>query len=365
MFNFSCTKQFFLTFAKIANKFIIFALYASVFTSISCSGKNNKSQTTEQVPSWYLNPSKNNDMYLYGVGEAASLSSSKKAALNDAASRLRTDVSSTTKTNMSAENDLVSNSLRQNITTSVEKTTFNNFEVSQTATVGDKIYTEVKIDRAKMIEEKLAEIDAIEAKITSIRQNGNSFNNILEKRAEYKKVFALLPQLRSTSYLLNSLQGMGFVGFSLKQKLDIANSFENEYNNLISKIIFKIEPCKAQDSIKQLLNKAGLKVNNSVVDSSNVVNVKCSVFESYNQIYSTHTTKVELILGFESMGKTISSKTVVFSGNSSIGKTESEKNAYQNLSDGKINENAKTAKTSSPFGELDDDIKNVEKVLGF
>ena len=99
---------------------IFFAIVLSSFVlfSFSCSKKSqqNTDMYSDTVPNWYLNPKKGDSIYLYGVGDGSNLSSALKDALNDAASKLRTDISSTTTTNTVANNDFVSNSLQKQIT---------------------------------------------------------------------------------------------------------------------------------------------------------------------------------------------------------------------------------------------------------
>jgi|GEM_PF-5146384 len=345
---------------------IIFAgsLICALFLWSCGSEKNSQNlQNLNEIPVWYINAKNFDGTFLYGTGEGGSLSVAIKVALNDAASKLRTDVSSTTTTSTMANDNFASTSLNQKIKSSVEKITFNNYEKSNVATLGDKIYVEVKINKMQMLSEKQTELNDVVSKINAIYARGGGFSNLLEKRSEYKKIADLLLKLKSNAYLLYVLSGGAF---NLKENLEIASNFENNYAKIITQIVFKIEPCEAKKAISQILNRAGMRTSENA-SGENAVFVKCSQSSSTSQIYGKFYVKNNLQIAFEADGKEIHSKTIVFSGSSSISYPEAVKNSYQNLVEGIVaeseGEGTKSA-SKSAYGTLDDDSEAAYKILG-
>ena len=161
-------------------------------------------------------------------------------------------------------------------------------------------------------------------------------------------MFELLPKLKSLSYLLYALEGSGF---DLKSHLTIASNFENQYNKLMSSIIFKIDDCEAKDAIRQILNSSGLKTSNNTdgFAKANVVEVNCKVSLTKNEIYSQYYTKGEVIISLEADGKQLVSKIINFTGSSALSQSEATKNAFQNLSDGNVlDDNQSSSQSSQP-----------------
>ncbi len=65
---------------------ILFIALFSLFVT-ACSQQPTLSNTVQTLPSWYLNPTPNSTVFLYGVGEGKTLQEAKNHALNDVSSK--------------------------------------------------------------------------------------------------------------------------------------------------------------------------------------------------------------------------------------------------------------------------------------
>jgi hypothetical protein len=135
-------------------------LFSSLLFLFACSGDNGAIKI-EGMPSWYIAPDKTNNFDVYGTGASLSKDESTNIALTNAIGKVRTNVSSFVRNQASIVNGVIAEEMQTKITNEVEKFSLSGYE--NTKLEYDKktkiFYSEVKISKTKIYNEKLAEYE--------------------------------------------------------------------------------------------------------------------------------------------------------------------------------------------------------------
>ena len=307
---------------------ITVCLFAFTLTIAGCGGKVVK-QDEIKIPSWYLEPVKNDAFALYGVGEGSSLQKATNAALNDAASRLRVSVSSTTESKTSADAEVYTSSLKQNISAIVKDVSFNNYDTIKSEEAAGSFYIKIKIDRAVFTQEKTDELKSIMEDCQNRYKNLNQIANALERRTEFKKIIESSAKAEHLALLIFSLSKGD--DFNIKEVFDKSKQYKAEYDSFLTKITFVVEDGPIGDVITQGLNDAGLKVSRRLVTALSSVSITITNNTVGDKIYGRYFAKNNTFISVSSGGKLVGSKNITFSGGSSVSQEEAFKESLHNL----------------------------------
>jgi hypothetical protein len=296
---------------------------------VACGKKQPIETNKVTIPSWYLESVKNDSLYLYGLGEGSSLQKATNVALNDAASKLRVSISSTTETSMSADRESYSSSLKQNINAIVKDVTFNNYEVVKSEESVGSFYVKIKIDRNIFVEEKTAELKALIKDCENRYLELTKIPNVLERRGEFKKVTEIATKIENLSLLIFSLTKDG--EFDIKDVLTKIKQYKAEYDSFLTKITFVVDDGAIGDVITQGLNDAGLRVTRKLTNALNSVSLTITNNTVNDQIYGRFFAKNNTFISVSSGGKLVGSKNITFSGGSSVSQQEAFKESLHSL----------------------------------
>ncbi len=293
-----------------------------VLLSSGCISLGSKDESNS-IPNWYLNSPANTSTTIYGVGEGSNLEDAKSAALNSMSSRLVVAVgSSLQKLTTSSTNGGYSKSVTQDIKVDVEKIQFTNAKVDKNAVVGGNFYVLMSVNRIELFNEKKNSFFIEDKGIDTRFSEGEDLAH-LEKIYHIKAMSPKIVDNRKKSFVLYAINNSFDYGtyFSkydgylatidrLKSELQISVS-SNEENKFFA------------DEIIEKLNTNGYKV---VKNSSNVeINVHNKI--RFSEYKGWKIVKVSTTVGVNSMGKTVSNKTVNTTGRSSSTNNSALQNA--------------------------------------
>jgi hypothetical protein len=305
---------------------------AFLFLIFSCTS-NTQPQQLNQLPSWYITPKVSDQQNLYGVGEGYTLAEASKSSLNNLASKLMTSISSESSMLLESNKYATNEQSRQKISEVVAKITFNNYQVNNSTSFGGKIYTEIAVNRDGFIADYSQKLNGLNQKMADIFNKAQN-KTILEKLNDLEAVNNLSLEAQSITQILSSL---GAKPSNFKNNIDLYNSYQNSYQNLVNKIEFFIENQNAPKSaIARLindLNRKNLKIVKSKnLDNPNLVIIKINSEITEQKIYGSYIAKLKMDFNLLSnQNKIIKSQSFENSGSSVISKEEAVKAAVVGL----------------------------------
>ncbi len=291
----------------------------------SCATKTEKSAT---ILNWYLNPKQNDTKYLYGTAEGNSLEEATKYALTNAASKIMVTISAQSTLTREENRQSVNEEMRQNVAEQVEKTTFNNFTMTNSTQAGVRFYAEVAIDRADFVKSQQEKSLLLETKLADLTQEIAKSDNPVQKRISLLTAIDLAKQSAAVAQLLN---GLG-ANITIKDKLTRAAKLESALRNMNNKLEFYFAPganMEVAKLIRNALNQEGIKVMPGAHAGRIAVKIKSSATTS--EVYDSLITKIRVDFENNLDGKVIASNSVEVSGSSMTSKRESESAAYDSL----------------------------------
>ena len=299
----------------------------------SCS-PNNKIQPLNQLPNWYITPQSSNTKNLYGVGEGYTLSEASRSALNNLASKLMTSISSESSMLLESNRYATNEQSRQKINEVVAKITFNNYQVSHSASFGGKIYVEIAVDHDVFVSEYSQKLSTLNQRMADIFKNSEG-KTILEKLTDLELVNNLSLEATIINQILSGLNANN----DAQNNSKLYQSYQNSYQNLATKIEFFIENKNAPKALISLLtnnlNQKNLKiVRTKNISNPNLVIVQTSCEITEQEIYGSNITKLKCNFNLLSnQNKIIKSRSFENSGSSMLGKQEATNSAIATISD--------------------------------
>ncbi len=310
-----------------------YLIIVSLFLIFSCAS-NNQPQQLSQLPSWYITPRASDQQNLYGVGEGYTLVEASKSSLNNLASKLMTSISSESSMLLESNKYATNEQSRQKINEVVAKITFNNYQVSNSAAFGGKIYTEISVNRSDFIANYSQKLSSLNQKMADIFSKAKN-KTILEKLNDLETINNLSLEAQSITQILISL---GANRSNFKNNIDLYNSYQNSYQDLARKIEFFIEDKNISraviDRIINDLNQKKLKVvKRKNLDNPNLVIIQINSEITEQKIYGSYIAKLKLDFNLLSnQNKIIKSQSFENSGSSVISKKEAVKAAIVGIS---------------------------------
>ncbi|MGB5866583.1 MAG: LPP20 family lipoprotein [Arcobacteraceae bacterium] len=282
-----------------------------------------------KIPSWYINAPVNNEIFIYGEGEAKTLSDAKDNALNSMASKLIVSVgsstSSITKTSRDATSSSYSKDVTKDVKIDVQKIKFTNATVEKSEEVSGDFYILMKVNRQELFENKKKEFDINDNRITTQINTLNSYGK-LEQINILQSIYPSIIKAKKESIILNAINNDFNQGPYIEKYDSYIDMIDQLKNN--SSIMVKTNNSKRyfSDALIDMLNQEQYKVSDSL--KSDVIvslnnKVKYSVARGWN--IAKVTTSISVI----SNNKIISNSIISSVGRSSTSQESALENASQ------------------------------------
>lgn len=309
-------------------KKLILLLISFVFIACSNNELSVAANKSNEIPSWYLNPTLNSDVYLYGVGEGKTLQEAKNSALNDIASRLSVTINSTInqyKQSVSYNNSLGSyqKNITENINVEVKAIKFTNATIEQSQAAANSIFVLMKVSKQELFNTYKTEFDLSENTINSTLL-ANKTKPLLEQISTLQTLNETIEKARSQALILNAINN----AFDSNSYLINYNTIQNNATALKDKVRIKLSTNESQrlfaNEFIDVLNQNGYKIASSQPNVEIQLNSTLNDSMALGWYIIKATTSVSVI----SDGRIISNHTI-----SSVGRSSSStQNALVNAS---------------------------------
>jgi len=231
----------------------------------------------KEMPSWYINPPANNEMFLYGMGEGMNIERATRNALDNMASRLSVTVESTyevkTKIQKGYTESFSQNSER-NLKSEVSKIRISNYEVDKSEKMAPGHFIVlVKSDKEKFYNSLVKELD-VKIKAIEEKRAGYQDANIIKKAYFYQDAVNETNSFMPTMLVLGTLSD----SFDDAKYLKAISRLNNESEAVKKAINFVLTSDKASinmaEAILVALTDSGFKVVSSKSKNKDTVFVK-------------------------------------------------------------------------------------------
>jgi hypothetical protein len=297
----------------------------------SCLNLSQKQiNNSNSLPSFYISPKQNNLSYLYGIGEGYNLNSAIKSALGNISAKLITNVSANSKLLAKSYNNNNSEEYREEINQKLEKITFNNYQISNSANFNNKIYVEIAIDRNNFIKQKVRKLQNLNQRFSNLTKNLKN-KNIIDQYRNLKKIQNKLHEATILNIILESIQ---YSDMNYQENYQKYLSYQNLFDNLTENMIFKIDP-KSNKKIARIIKKSfsdqKLKLTNQNIKGKNIILIKIEQEEISDKIYDNFIIKLNVTLSLINQGKILGSNLITVNGASLHSKKAARNNAILEL----------------------------------
>ena len=297
-----------------------------LFLSSCLSFNQNKIQTLQSLPGFYISPKQNDSVNLYGLGAGYNLHSATKSALSNASSKLMTNISANTKMLAKSYNDNVSEQYREQINEKLEKITFNNYQISNSANFNNQIYVEIAIDRQNFIKQNSQKLNNLNQRFKNLSKNLEQ-KNIIDQYRNLTKIQRKINEARILNIILDSIK---YRGINYQKNYQNYNSYQNSFNNLIEKMLFKID-LKSDKDITRIIRKGfsdqKIKITTRNSKSKNLILLKIEKEQISDKVYGSFIVKLRVNFSLINQGKILASNIIESSGSSVISRKEAKNSA--------------------------------------
>ena len=156
-------------------RYILYFIFPLLFSGCISSKVEN-----QNIPKWYINAPQNNNLFLYGVSNDYNIKDAKANALNDMASRLMINVSSTFHQNIKTSSNLYTKDISQDVKLEVENIKFTNAKTIKNKLINNQFYVVMRVDRKDLFKETFKAFKLLDTKIEKSKINLKE-KSILEK----------------------------------------------------------------------------------------------------------------------------------------------------------------------------------------
>lgn len=305
--------------------------YLLVFLLVlsACSG-HSQSSDSKSLPSWYVNPSTNSSMSLYGVGDGFTLQEASASALNNLASKLSVTISSDSSSLLEENKYSANEEFRKKINEKVKEIKFNNYLVSNSAVIGEKFFVEVKVDREQFITQQKEDLAANNNKMKEIYDSANG-QNILIRKSKLDQINGIADK----SILINEILKSLGANADFDKNITKYKNYQSELDKILDKIEFvvKADNQKVKDAMVQALNLQKFKVVPNVTANNNLAVLTLRTSSDVKNVYNSNITNLQVNIEVSSdQGKVVSGNLVEVIGASVGGKDMSFSAAVKSFS---------------------------------
>lgn len=301
-------------------------LYFAFLLFFGCS--HNNSESPIQVPAWYISPKPNDSLYLYGVGEGYTIKESTNDALSNVSAKLMVEISSNSSLIREENSYSINEEMRQNIKQTTKKIIFTNYDVSNSAKVGQKFFVEVRVPKDSFVKERIENIAILRSKALNL--DNNSINQIAILRK--KSLEEIIEHLNEILASQKILEAVGENQDIKKTQADIA-SYEDKILKLNQKIeiVFDMgSPTNVTSIVGEALNNQNIKTSRGwVKDHKNQLLLRVRIDRDTKKIYGSYITKLKIDFSASSYNRTIASSSQEVTGSSVVSERDSFKAALK------------------------------------
>lgn len=292
------TNQF--TFRRIVSAFYISASVLALTSG--CVVPTVRSQAAPAIiPSWVMQPPKDDSASLWGVGEGADLESAKRSALKDVAAKLRVAISAQLESRTTVSNQSVDRYARTRVSEDVQRTEFRNHSVEKTAPSAQGFYALVRVDRQAFVTDSIQKLAAAEKEIASLFA-GIESSPPVERFVAQQKALPWLDKAVSSSQILVTVDS-GFDSNRLRKHESSLSKAKNAASELVFEIKATNDSQDVAQSVRGFLNDTGVRVGKGgaplIIESSS----------SQDVIFDSKSVKLHVSLSvLDSKGRTLTTR---------------------------------------------------------
>lgn len=308
-----------------------FQIFALIFCLTSCI--TNKSTA---LPEWYLNPPQNNSISLYGVGYGKDVKNAEQDALNNLAQKIVVSVSSqmdiSKQENTYNKTSNFSESARQEISSKVQKISFQNFKNEKSSVFNKDIYTLVSVNRDELAKNYITKIENYNRQIDNLVKNSKD-KTLIEQKAAFVQIEDIVTKSAQELIILKAVSLDNSLTSSFDQKYNqLALAHQTIDNNLSVYFEYDDKSSKIAKMLENQLTKQNIKVNKNRTNTANEVIFKITAETNNQNLHSTYYQKNEINIAILSnKNQVIKTKQLSASGASSISYIEAENNMIKQL----------------------------------
>ncbi|MGD9553678.1 MAG: LPP20 family lipoprotein [Arcobacteraceae bacterium] len=295
---------------------IPFILFLSLLV-MACSQQPTLNNTAQTLPSWYVTPTPNSTLFLYGTGEGKSLEEAKNNALNDMASRLSVSLESTINQNKrlvsnTLQKEIYEKELTQNITLKVKEINFTNASVEHSQVVGNSFFVQMRVNRQELFLHQKEQFMLSENHINTSIEHSLSLP-ILEQIYALEKLNPTLEKAASQALILTALHNSFQSNDYVQKYHNIALKKESLKHNLRIKLSSNLSQKHFANVLIQELNQEGYKIT---ANEQNV-EIRLNSTINYSVAMGWHIAKTTTVITVISQGKIVSNHIINSVGRSS------------------------------------------------
>jgi hypothetical protein len=288
------------------------------------------------LPKWYLNPPKNDQHKLYGVGQGVTVDDATKEALNQIASKLSVTVSSNWEKSerqaTASGSSVYTSEINSNLKSQVAEIKFNNYEIVDNEILDRKTFVLVSVDKDTLLTDKKNEFLNAHFEIENIYATAQN-KSIVGKVADLK---SLKSKMLHASQLLNMIESLDPT-YKTREYFDKYNLYLAGARSALSELrICLLSDPESDDLvpiIKEYLNNANITiVTDDREEDKNTVTVTLKTEVKKLQVYGSKMlklyTKIEVTAFAHDL---VASSKIESKGSSMIGFSEAGKAAALDL----------------------------------
>ncbi|MFT6077399.1 MAG: hypothetical protein ACJA02_000484 [Myxococcota bacterium] len=241
-----------------------------------------------------MSPTSFDSSNIYGTGEGYNLAEASQSALNNLAGKLMTSISSESSTLLESNKYSTNEQSRQQINQEVAKITFNNYQISKSASYLGRIYAEISVDREGFISDYQQKLSVLNKRMANVWKKAQD-KTILEKFNDFQVVNDWSFEAQSVSLILASLSANP----NLNKDADIYGLYQTSHQDLTRKMEFFIEngnsPKDLIRKVVNLLSKKNFKVvRRKNLNNPNLVIIQINSQIVENKIYGSYIAKLKI-----------------------------------------------------------------------
>jgi hypothetical protein len=288
------------------------------------------------LPSWYLNPPKGDNRYLYGVGEAATRNDAVKSALDDLISQLGISIGSSYRSSTSVERgyrEYYTQNIQTGITGEVQRLHISRYEVVDAVRQRyDSYYALVRVEKSTLEQELRTRIEAV---YKTVRDNDAQLaqSSVPRKYGLYAASLRALDGNRSAVSALTSLVG----GDTGQTYFNMARKTRNAFAHFKSGLSVSIEAASGAKAFANVVRAAFAEKKITVVTvpparGSDMLYVHLQENTIYTQAYGFDIANVTLTTTVkERSGAIVGSNRLTLTGHSPQGREKAFENSAEKL----------------------------------
>jgi len=245
-----------------------------------------------QIPKWVINTPQDNNNYLYATGSDYTKNLAIQKALNNAASKLNVNISSEFIINRGVFKNKAYNDVAQQINAKVTNIQINNYQIIKSQKIDNKIYVLIKINKNKLKQNLITQINLSLDKINNLLSNSYGFQKV-------KNSYQALKIISNTQQKILILQSLNQ---NISNYINLLQKYNKQAKYNIQHTFFSINTNYFKKQITDVLSNY-LAISNN---ASNKIQIQISLKKAY--ILNQYIIVGKCFINFGNQTKTIKFK---------------------------------------------------------